>query len=139
MPLTLGVSFTCQTRERQRRRTANAASHTGERWISVSDPPPLPSMRTVSPAPAGPETPNNGTAFRFKLLFADHAAELWPQISFDVRKSLALFIDHFSLSNMRPLIDRRFQCSACGLMFVSLWLFVSVTRPALGLQTRCWW
>ena len=30
-------------------------------------------MRTVSPAPAGPETPNNGTAFRSKLLFADHA------------------------------------------------------------------
>jgi len=89
-------------------------------------------MQTVSPAPAGPETPNNGTAFRFKLLFADHAVELWPQISFDVRKSIALFIDHFSLFNMRPLIDRRFKCSACGSMFVSLWLFVSVTRPALG-------
>jgi hypothetical protein len=82
-------------------------------------------MRTVSPAPAGPETPNNGTAFRFKLLFADHAAELWPQISFDVRKSIALFIDHFSLSNMRPQIDQRFKCSACDLMFVSLWLFVT--------------
>jgi len=78
-------------------------------------------MRTVSPAPAGPETPNNGTAFRFKLLFADHAAELWPQISFDVRKSIALFIDHFSLSNMRPLIDQRFKCSARDLM----WLFVT--------------
>jgi len=86
-------------------------------------------LRTVSPAPAGPETPNNGTAFRFKLLFADHAAELWPQISFDVRKSIALFIDHFSLSNslsnMHPLIDQRFKCSACDLIFVSLWLFVT--------------
>ena len=51
-------------------------------------------------------------------------AELWPQISFAVRKSIAL-IDHFSLSNMRPLIDRRFKCSACDLMFVSLWLFVT--------------
>ena len=81
-------------------------------------------MRTVSPAPAGPETPNNGTAFRSKLLFADHAAELWLQISFAVQKSIAL-IDHFSLSNMRPLIDRRFKCSACDLMFVSLWLFVT--------------
>src|SRR5260370_35673536 len=96
-------------------------------------------MRTVSPASAGPETPNNGTAFRFKLLFADHAAELWPQISFDVRKSLALFIDHFSLSNMRPLIDRPFQCSACGSMFVSLCLFVSGTGPPLWRQTQCWW
>jgi hypothetical protein len=60
-----------------------------------------------------------------QALFADHAAELWPQISFDVRKSIALFIDHFSLSNMRPLIDQRFQCSACDLMFVSLWPFVT--------------
>jgi hypothetical protein len=82
-------------------------------------------MQTVSPAPAGPETPNNGTAFRSKLLFADYAAQLWPQISLAVRKSIALFIDHFSLSNMRPLIDRRFKCSPCDSMFVSLWLFVT--------------
>jgi hypothetical protein len=26
---------------------------------------------------------------------------------------------------MRPLIDRRFKCSACDLMFVSLSLFVT--------------
>jgi transposase len=26
---------------------------------------------------------------------------------------------------MRPLIDRRFKCSVCGSMFVSLWPFVT--------------
>jgi hypothetical protein len=95
-------------------------------------------MRTVSPAPAGPETANNGTAFRFKLLFGDHAAELWPQISFDVRKSIALFIDHFSLSNMHPLIDQRFKCSACDLMFVSPWLFVTRDKADAWATTPRW-
>ena len=35
----------------------------GERWIRVSNAPPIPPMRTVSPAPAGRKRPNNGGLF----------------------------------------------------------------------------
>jgi hypothetical protein len=35
----------------------------GERWMSVSNPPPLSPMRTVSPAPAGLKMLNNAGLF----------------------------------------------------------------------------